>query len=420
MPSSTIQTALALRLNTRFFFGWAIVVVGAIGIFASGPGQSHIFSVYFPYIAEELNLTRGEVSTAYGAATLVVSFLLPLIGKQVDRRGARPVLLAVTLCFGLVVCLFSQVQSLLVLAIAFAALRFLGQGSLMLCSNNMVSQWFSRSRGFALSMLSWGFAASMALHPKIALWLSETVGWRESWIWLGIMTWVLVLPAVYFFAHSKPEDLSLRPDGDDHTDTDAAAQVALTGHTLKEARATRTFWIVIASLMSLSGLVTALFLYQVDIFTRNGLSAELATTMLSITAITMVVSVPMIGRVLDRFRPERIFAVALAVMSAALMLATQVVGLKSAIIYAIVFGLANAAIHAHYVFLWAYYFGRKHLGSIQGFAQSLIVVGASIAPIPFGLVFDRTGSYNDALWYGAIVPVVCALFVLTLKRPPTM
>jgi hypothetical protein len=38
------------------------------------------------------------------------------------------------------------------LAVGFAALRFLGRGSMTLSCSNMVSQWFSRRRGFALSL----------------------------------------------------------------------------------------------------------------------------------------------------------------------------------------------------------------------------------------------------------------------------
>ena len=44
-------TPLQQRLARRLFYGWAIVAVAMLGIFASGPAQSHTFSVFVGPIA---------------------------------------------------------------------------------------------------------------------------------------------------------------------------------------------------------------------------------------------------------------------------------------------------------------------------------------------------------------------------------
>ena len=64
--SYSARETFALNVNERFFYGWTVVAVGALGIFASGPGQSHIFSVYYPYITEDLNLGGCEVGAIGG------------------------------------------------------------------------------------------------------------------------------------------------------------------------------------------------------------------------------------------------------------------------------------------------------------------------------------------------------------------
>ena len=74
--------------------------------------------------------------------------------------GARRVVLAVALLFGAAAMAFGQVAGLLWLTIGFGALRFLGQGSLMLSCANLVAQWFDRKRGLALS--SWRWASRRA------------------------------------------------------------------------------------------------------------------------------------------------------------------------------------------------------------------------------------------------------------------
>ena len=188
--------------------------VGGLAMFASGPGQSHIFSVYITPISDDLDLSRTSISSVYAAATLLAAFGLPYVGRLIDRVGVRRVVLAVAIAFGFANVAFGWIAGLLSLALAFGALRFLGQGSLMLSSNYLVSQWFSRRRGIALSLAALGFSASMALHPPLAQWLIDQVGWRESWLWLGVLTWALLVPMIAILVQNKPEDIGLTPDGE--------------------------------------------------------------------------------------------------------------------------------------------------------------------------------------------------------------
>jgi len=74
-------------------------------------------------------------------------------------------------------------------------------------------------------------------------------------------------------------------------------------------------------------------------------------------------------------------------------------------------------VHALIGYVWPRFFGRKHLGSIQGTAATIMVVGASIGPLPLGATYDATGSYQLALLSLAIIPVICAIAVLFMRPP---
>jgi nitrate/nitrite transporter NarK len=89
----------------------------------------------------------------------------------------------------------------------------------------------------------------------------------------------------------------------------------------------------------------------------------------------------------------------------------------TAVAYAIVFGINNAAMHTHISYLWPHYFGRRFLGSIQGSAQTIAVVGASIGPIPLGAAYDLFGSYQGALLLLSFLPVLCAVAVWFMRPP---
>ena len=449
------------RINRRIFYGWLLVAAGVLILFASGPGQSHTFGVFLTYVAEDLRLSHTEVSFAYGVATLAAAFGLPYAGRHVDRRGARRVLTVVSLLLGAAAIAFGFVNGLVVLALGFAAVRFLGQGCLFLVASNVIAQWFERRRGFALSLVWLGFSASVALHPPFSQWLIETVGWREAWLWLGISSWALLLPVLWFI-RNRPEDHGLRPDGraapearaeaghgsgapvarlepgapaarpDDATPREAgedsdsaddsgshrAAQPEITGLTLKQALRTSAFWVVAIGLSLIALLMTGLYFHQVAIFQHRELDPHLATRVFAITAICSVVSAPVLGRIMDRTPSRFMYAGALLVMAGALVALHLVDDVATAIAYAVVFGLANASMHVNVGYLWADYFGRRHLGSIQGTGQTCLIVGASLGPLPFSLSLDFTGNYSAAVAGSAALCVLVALAAALFLRYP--
>jgi len=421
MLSAALRNQVALGVNRRFFYGWVMVLVAMVGYFASGPGQSHMFSVFIQPLSNDLGLDQTEISFAYAVATLAAAFGLPYVGRLIDRYGMRRVVLITTTLLGFSAIGFGMVQGIIMLGLLFGALRFLGQGTMMLSSSNLVAQWFSAKRGFAASLVALGFSASIAVHPPIAQWLIDQVGWRDAWFWLGIMTWVLYLPLVYFLVQNKPEDIGLLPDGDEATgkqDRDRPSDADI-GLTSGQALRTSAFWITALSLSSFSMLVTALFFYQVSIFQTQGLSEQIAARVFPISAITMVCCMPIFGRMLDRYPTKPLFSAAMLLMTGSLISMVFVENLPTAVVYAMIFGMNNAAVHALIGYVWPRFFGRKHLGSIQGTAATIMVVGASIGPLPFGATFDATGSYQPALLTLAVLPIICAIAVL-LMRPPDL
>ena len=422
MPRA-IRNAITRSVGRRLFYGWAMLGAGALGYFASGPAQSHTFSVFITPISEGLGVSRTAVSSAYAMATLAAAFGLPYVGRLIDRHGVRRVLLGVTLGFAAAAIAFGHVQGMVALTIGFGVLRFLGQGSLMLSSANLVSQWFSRKRGFALSVMSLGFAASMAAHPPLAQWLIGLVGWREAWLWLGLLTLALLLPTVLLLVQNKPEDVGMRPDGatEDAPRREAGAPVdrhaANVGLTLAQAMRTSAFWIIALALGSLSMLVTGMFFHQVSILDVQGLDPQTAASVFSISALGMVAFMPVFGRLLDRFRTQYLFSTALLIMATALALLSTVHGVVTAMVYAVVFGLTNAALHTHNAFVWPRFFGRRHLGSIQGAGTTINVVGASLGPLPLGIAYDLQGRYTTALLLLTAIPIALAAAVLFIREP---
>ncbi len=413
---SVRQIALARGLNRRIFYGWVMVFVAGFCIFASGPGQSHTFSAFNALIAADLGISNTELAFAYSIATVAAALLLPALGRQVERFGPRRSLLGIVIALGFACLLFATVANLLWLVVGFGLLRFFGQGSLMLGAANLVAQWFSVKRGFAMGLMALGFAVSMAVHPTLARFLIDAFGWREAWIGLGLMTWIMMIPILFVLVQDKPEDLGLCPDNITRPPDAGGARPAIDGATLAEALRHPSFYILSAGLFAIAGLVTALHFHQYNIFASQGLNANWATLGFWFTSISMVGAMPLVGRGFDRFRTRYMFALALGVQASTLIGVTFVTSVPALVVYSIAFGLNNALSMTMFGYIWPRYFGRRHLGRIQGTGQMIGVVGASLGPIPVSYAFDFLGDPVVTLRLLALLPLVVAVVaVLFLK-----
>lgn len=422
MALAQLRERIVKRIQSRFFYGWIVLGLGALGMFASGPGQSHTFSVFIGPISRDLGLTSTTIASAYGFATLVAAFCLPFMGRLIDKHGPRRMMIIIALLLGSACFAFGAATGLIWLAIGFASLRYLAQGSVMMGCVNLVSQWFSKKRGLAMSLMGLGFSLSMAIHPPLAQWLIDNIGWRESWIVLGLMSWGLLIIPILFFAINRPEDVGMLPDGEtpeertpENKDEDLTAHI--TGLTISEALRTPAFYILSAGMFTLSMLVTSLHFFQVSIFENQGLAPQIASKAFPLSALTMVFCMPLIGKLLDRFPTERIFSFGLVVMACSLVSITFVNDLPTAIIYAMIFGLNNAVTMTFFSYVYARYFGRKYLGSVQGTGQMIGVIGASLGPLPLGYAIDTYGEFGPMLMGLAILPASMAVIALFMRAP---
>lgn len=411
-----VRDKAVTAVSGRFYYGWMMVVVAGIGMFCSGPGQSYTFSVFVEPISQDLGISRASIASAYAIATLAAAFLLPRAGKLLDRFGPRRTLFMISICLGLACMFFGAAANFLWLAIGFALLRFMGQGATMLSVSNLVSQWFLSRRGFAMSLMGLGFAASMAVHPLVGEALISAYGWRTAWVLLGVMTWLLMMPPL-LLVYDKPEAIGLAIDGA-QVSADSGSDTPTEGLELPQAKRESAFYILCAVWFVVGGLVTVLHFFQVSVLEGQGLDSALAARLFSISALTMVITMPFIGRIYDTVRTRYVVAFEMLLIGIALIAITQVSGLVSGLFYAITFGLANAFMLTMFGFIWPRYFGRAHLGSIQGIGQMTGVIGASLAPLPVGFAIDLTGSASSILILLAMVSFASGVYVLLKLRTP--
>ena len=192
----------------------------------------------------------------------------------------------------------------------------------------------------------------------------------------------------------------LRPDGIERAPKPSSENIApppadnSNDFTLAEAvRAPPAFYIVAAGLFTLSMLVTTLHFFQVSIFADAGLERRRQRPA-SPSRRSPWRRRCAAGRPPARPHADRVYVHRRPPCAGRHSLAGAINGLAAALVYAVVFGLANAVGAEHCTFMWPRYFGRSHLGSIQGVGQTIGVVGASLTT---RYLSGSRGTYTKAM-----------------------
>jgi len=408
-------------VSPNYFYGWIIVAVANLGIFSSGPGQSHTFSVFVGPIGKDLDLSSTSIASAYGLATLIAAFMLPYMGKLIDKYGARKTLIIVSIILGFSCVFFGAASNFLMLTVGFGFLRFFGQGSLMLGCANLVSQWFDKKRGFAMSLMALGFGISMAIHPPLSQFLIDEYGWKFAWVFLGVSTWIIMVPTLYILAWNTPESVGLLPDGDKRAKSINNKNEPIEGLDLTQALKEKSFYILSAMWFGMAMLVTTLHFYQVTILTSQGISTDFAASLFTVSAIAMILFMPVVGKLFDNIPTNYVLTIGLIINCISLLSITYANNEYYAFVYAVFFGINNAISMTMFGYIWPRYFGRKHLGSIQGTGQMIGVIGASLGPLPVGFAIDYIGDSLVTIRYLALYPLMISfLTIFFLKPPPSL
>jgi MFS family permease len=403
-----------------FFYGWVILASATLGMFASGPGQTYSASVFLDPMLEDLGWSRTLASGLYTAGSLTAAVCVVMVGRLLDRYGARIMLTVVGIAFGVALLWMSTVSHPVQLYIGYAAIRTLGQGSMMLIPTTLVAMWFVRLRGRATALTALGTAGGQMAFPLLIHFFIDDYGWRGAWIALAIVVWIIVLPIAVILVRRSPESIGVLPDGDTMPVVDPQAKPAsarIEGFTLKQAMATRSFWLLLYAGSSQSLIGTALVFHLISFFQTRGIGDGAAAVTLSIMAPLALLSMFISGYLSDKIPNRYLLVVSQLGLAIAMLWALTIDASWQAYVFGGVLGFSAGFTMTTTAVIWPNYYGRTHIGSIRGIATSGMVAAAALGPLPFGIAFDIANSYSTVILLFLAMPVTCAIAAI-LARPP--
>ncbi|SDQ07687.1 MFS transporter [Virgibacillus salinus] len=408
----------------KFYYGWFIVFIGGLGIFFSGPGQTYSISLFIDEYINDFGWSRTEVSGLYSSATLVAGLTMMFVGRFIDRFGQRFMMVTVGIVFA-VACFFnSAVTNMFMLAIGFFLVRLLGQGTMSLIPNTLVAQWFVKKRGRAFSFMTMGSFISAMLLPIINSWLIQTWDWQFAWRFWGVSLLVIFVPIALFGVRNRPEVMGLEPDGTNEADDENSEPVIGTtlpeseeDWTLKEAMRTWAFWGILVSVSIPSMINTGITFHIISIFDSNGLSPGVAAMVLSLMAIVGLPMSLVSGFITEKIQTNYLLASVFVIEMIFMLMLLITKSLLMAILFGAIWGIANGIERIGMNVVWPDFFGRKYIGSINGVGMTMVVLGSSLGPLPFGAGFDLFHNYTPVLLASLTFPLIGLICAITARKP---
>jgi MFS family permease len=386
-------------------------------IMTVGSSGMYVVSVMLPAVQAEFGVARADASLPYTLLMLGFGFGGVLMGKLADRVGVMwPLLMgSVFLAAGYVatglaggIVSFTIAQALLVgllgSSVAFAPLVA------------DTSLWFVKRRGIAVAVCASGNYLAGAVWPPIAQHFVETVGWRQTYIGMGIFCGVTMALLALFFRARPPalaEAAPARAPGD-ALPRDTTRPFGLSTGTAQGLLCVAGVACCVAMAMPQVHIVA----YCGDLGYGPAQGAIMLSLMLGCGIVSRLVS----GAICDRIGGLRTLLLGGLLQCVALLLFLPFDGLVPLYVISALFGLFQGGIVPSYAIIVREHFPPKEAGARVGTVLMFTLFGMALGGWMSGKVFDLTGSYHAAFLNGIgwnLLNVSIASFLLfrTLRRP---
>ena len=424
--NANVRTLSSLwRTRTSIFYGWYMVVGLAIISLISVNLGGITFGFFIRPMQAELDINEAYFGWAISIRMVGFGVTSVIIGRLIDRHGARPLLIAVGIAVtGLIVALgFIQAGwQLLVIYTVIGLIGMQGSGG-NLYVGVPIARWFHRNRGKAMSMVFMGIPAGIFLTPIITL-LINNIGWRNTFVVTGISGGIAIVLVAVFIIRRFPEDMGLVPDGDVPSFSDVAAQSKSEKPRRSEVSLTRdqamrssAFWRLVLVYGFLYLAMSSVALFRIPYFEDQGISRQVIGFAFSAEAVASVVAAIPAGWALDRFRVQYVATVPIVILVGATLVTMAASNTWQVFVATCLFGVGAASSAVSQNVIWPHYFGSIHIGAIRGRGMQVIMLFNILGAPLTGVIKDATGSYLLA-WWGAIAGLLLSAIILVFTIRP--
>ena len=376
-------------------YAWRRLAV-ALAVMTLGGSGMYSVAVVLPAVQAEFAVARGDASLPYTLTMIGFGIGGVLMGRLTDRFGVMVTLLvgAVGIAAGFIAAGYAT--SLLQFSLASGLLiGLLGTSATFAPLVADTSLWFTRRRGIAVAICISGNYLAGALWPPLMQHFVQSVGWRQTYIGVGVICFVTMLPLALLLAKRPPHPLA----------SNAGARHAAVGAVPHTDRPLGMSPNALLTLLSVAGVAccVAMAMPQVHIVAYCGdlgFGAARGAEMLSLMLACGIVSRILSGWISDHIGGLRTLLLGSVLQGIALLLFLPFDELVSLYIVSALFGLFQGGIVPAYTLIVREYFTPAEAGARVGTVLMATLFGMALGGWLSGAIFDWTGSYKAAFYNG--------------------
>lgn len=394
----------------KVFYGWFVVVSCVLIMALEYAPLVSCASLFVTPITEDLGFARSGYMLVSSISTIVMILLAPFVGKIMSKKCMHKVLVCCVAGVSISYGMYSVANSLPAFYAIAVLVGVFASGSTMLPVSIVITNWFQKQRGLAMSIAMAGSGIGGAiLSPLIAKMIAEN-GWRYTYVALAIMMFVVLVPVTTIIIRQKPADKGMQPYGFGEAENAKKASTEKEWNvSLKELRKTSLFWafVVGIALISVTGSIIS---HIPSAITDAGYSATKAA---SITSLYLAIAVPgklVLGHVFDKYGAKAgiLFGNVIFTLSVGALLFIEAEPMLY--VMAILFGFGTCIGTVSGSVLTSKLFGTEYYAETYGFVSVFVNAGFAVGSPLIAAVYDVTGSYNTA-W---IIVIVLAILMTAL------
>lgn len=401
-----------MKKQGKIHYAWWIMVASAaiyaasVGIIVSCAG------LLYRAVAEDLNVGVSEISLYTSLMYLTVTILLPFAGKVLNKFDIRYILTIAGIINALAFGLMGTYNSVIPFYISGIALgigsTFLIYGSIPLIMNN----WFKVKAGTSLGIAMAFMGIGGAIFAQITGGLIESIGWRSTYMVLGIAVAILILPFSIFVIRSKPEELNMTAYGEDEVveNAPASSKMLETGVLKSAALKSPAFYLVLV-FTGLFGLASTVSFHVPNFVQSVGFTAAMAATGVTCVTIGQTGGKFMLGAINDKFGIKSALFVGIGggMLGVVALLISDSFGIGMLYAGALLFGIGFSGSTLLPPVVIREVFGGRDYASIYTTIMSASTLGVAVGTTLFSYIFDSTGSY-----YTVFITVII-LFIIVIS-----
>ncbi|WP_394236433.1 MFS transporter [Niallia oryzisoli] len=402
----------------KFHYAWMIVFVTFLTFLAVQGGRLAFGAFVGPWEGD-LSMDRGTTSLISALSFVIYGISQPVIGRLVDKYGARLIISASTLLVGVSFFFITFVHQPWQLFVLYAFVSLGVGGASNVAGTVLVMNWFNKKRGLALGILEAGFGFGQMLIVPGSLLLIQYIDWRMTNLLLGIFLILIVFPVVVFFLRNQPKEKGLEPIGGQQKEINPSMDDRPEAKfSIAEVLRKRQFWFLMLPFAVCGFTTTGLMdTHLIPMSHNHGFSTTVTSAAVSILAAFNIIGILLSGVIIDYWSSRKLLVFLYITRALSIVILVYSHNPVLLLIFAALFGLVDFATVAPTQLLAAEYFKNYSIGFIVGCLSLSHQVGSALGAYVPGYLYNLSGNYNFSLYISILILVAAFIMNLLLPEP---